>query len=60
MGHLYSRNQSKYQAKAARDIPALPGSGESAVISNLISFLKNESSHAIQTSPIQGKKEFNN
>ena len=55
MGHLYSRNQAKYQAKAARDIPGLPGSGESAVISNLMGFLENESSPTVKTSPVQGK-----
>lgn len=56
MGHLQSKNQAKTQAKGARDVPSMPGSGENAVVSNLMGLLREDSSADRQTNPIKGEQ----
>lgn len=53
MGHLASKNQARWQARAARDVPAMPGTGESAVVMNLLGMLT-ESEQSSANSIISG------
>ena len=55
MGHISSKQQAKYQAKAARDVPPLPGKGEDAVLLNLMSLLREDRSADRITSLIAGE-----
>lgn len=54
MGHLPSMNQAKYQAKFARDVPTLGGSGEDDVLKNLSSLLRREKKKGSPQEVVQG------
>ena len=54
---ISSNNQLKHQSKGSRDEPAMPGSGEGAVLESLCNFMKEERAPDRQTSIISGRRK---
>lgn len=55
MGHISSKNQAYHQARLARDVPAMAGSGETGIVMNLLNLMK-ESQESSPNSVITGKQ----
>ena len=53
MGHVSSKNQANYQSKFARDVPVMGGTGETAIVMNLLNLMK-ESQESSPNAIIRG------
>ena len=54
MGHISTKNQAKHQGRAARDIPPCPGSGDEAVVMNLLGLMQASVEQSPPDAVIQG------